>query len=90
MKVNYQKRFFPIKRLISTKKTLLRDGKKVIVKAIKLSTEDGNTNLYSCEYNNNDFIHIGFVSVTDVNNLCLPCCYIKDHYNSTNILKTNL
>ena len=61
------------------------------LKAIKLSGVNETFNYYSCNPSENkDYMYIGFLSKgNNPDNLCMPCCYKKDHSTSTNKSKKN-
>lgn len=71
----------------------LKNGE--IIRAVKLPELDetgfptGNEFYYACDPNNNNtHIHIDFLSKSNnPNNLCMPCCFIKDPYISNNFQK---
>jgi hypothetical protein len=64
------------------------DGKnvKTTIRAIKLPGEDGSYIYYTCDPSeNNEHIYIGFLARgNNPNDLCMPCCFKKDHYNTDN------
>lgn len=71
------------------KKTIIIEkGKKreVIIKAVKLSGDNGTFNYYTCDPDNNKKdCFIGFLSKSNnPNDLCMPCCFKKDHSNTSN------
>lgn len=59
---------------------------KVIVKAVKLPSEEGKFVYYTCNpEENNEYIHVGFLSKSNnPNDLCMPCCFKKDQADSSN------
>ncbi len=63
-------------------------GKKreVVIKAIKLSTDNGSYNFHTCDPDhNNKYSFIGFLSKSNnPNDLCMTCCYKKDQSDTTN------
>lgn len=61
----------------------------VTIKAVKLYNNDSTYNVYTCDTTeNNKFIHIGFLTKGyNPDNLCMPCCFIKDQYTSSNKFK---
>jgi hypothetical protein len=63
--------------------------KKVIIKAVKLSADDGKHIYYTCNPDdNNDYIYVGFLSKSNnPNELCMPCCFKKDQSTSSNLKK---
>lgn len=65
--------------------------KKVIVKAVKLPSEEGKFVYYTCNPDeNNEYIHVGFLSKSNnPNDLCMPCCFKKDQWTSSNKKKQN-
>ncbi|ADO67325.1 putative VV A7-like early transcription factor large subunit [Cafeteria roenbergensis virus] len=65
--------------------------KDIIMRAINLPTEDGKPIYYYCDPDTNkEHKYIGFLSKgNNPDNLCMPCCFKKDQYASTNPLKTN-
>lgn len=71
------------KKMIVTEK-----GKKkeVIVKTVKLSTENGSYNFHTCDPDhNNKYSFIGFLSKSNnPNDLCMTCCYKKDQSDTVN------
>lgn len=60
--------------------------KETILRAAKLTNNDGTHIFYTCSpEENKDHMHVGFLSrSSNPNGLCLPCCFIKDHYTSKN------
>ena len=60
--------------------------KKVIVKAVKLPSEEGKFVYYTCNpEENNEYIHVGFLSKSNnPSDLCMPCCFKKDQADSSN------
>jgi hypothetical protein len=65
--------------------------KKVIIRAIKLSGDNNTNNYYICNPDTNkEHIYIGFLSKgNNPSELCMPCCFKKDQYNSDNKQKKN-
>ena len=65
--------------------------KKVVVKAVKLPSEEGKFVYYTCNpEENNEYIHVGFLSKSNnPNDLCMPCCFKKDQADSSNKKKQN-
>ena len=63
-------------------------GKKYnsIIKAIKLSGDNNTFNYFSCDPSeNNENMYIGFLARgNNPNDLCMPCCFKKDHLTSVN------
>ena len=69
-----------------------KDSKKeILVRAIPLSSDEGNTNYYYCDPDiNKEHKYIGFLTKgNNPDNLCMPCCFKKDQYDSTNKFKSN-
>jgi hypothetical protein len=68
--------------------TINKNGKKkeVVLRAAKLTNNDGTHIYYTCSpEENKDHMYVGFLSRSlNPNGLCLPCCFIKDHYTSKN------
>ena len=66
---------------------------KVILRAAKISEADdaGKFNFYTCDPSeNNEHMYIGFLSRgNNPNDLCMPCCFKKDHLYSANNKKKN-
>jgi hypothetical protein len=62
---------------------------KTLIKAIKLSNNNNTYNFFTCDpKENNEFIHIGFLTKANTpSNLCIPCCFKKDQYSSNNKFK---
>ena len=76
------------------KKSIIVDkGKKkeVIIKAVKLSGDDGTYNYYTCDpSDNNQYCYVGFLSKSNnPNDLCMPCCFKKDQGNTNNNKKSS-
>lgn len=65
--------------------------KEIIMRAINLPNEDGTPIYYYCDPDiNNKHKYIGFLSKgNNPNDLCMPCCFKKDQYVSTNKTKLN-
>ena len=65
--------------------------KKITVRAVKLSGDDGNFNFYTCDPDENkEHTYIGFLSKSNnPNDLCMPCCFKKDQMFSDNKEKKN-
>ena len=63
---------------------------KAIVKAVKLAGSD-SYNYFTCNpETNGEQIYLGFLSKgNNPNDLCMPCCFKKDHEQSTNKTKRN-
>lgn len=76
-------------------KQIIDKGKKVTVRAIKLSelNDDGkitgNDIYYTCNnIENGEYIHIGFLTKSrNPFGLCMPCCFKKDPYDTKNSKK---
>ena len=64
--------------------------KKTIIRAVRLSGAD-NYNYWTCDHNENmEHKYIGFLPRgNNPNDLCMPCCFKKDQYSSSNIVKKN-
>ena len=64
---------------------------KTIIKAIKLSNSNEMYNYYTCDPSvNKENMYIGFLSKgNNPTNLCMPCCFKKDHSTTNNIKKKN-
>jgi hypothetical protein len=60
--------------------------KEVTIKAVKLPGENGTSIYYTCDpENNNEHCYIGFLSKSNnPNDLCMPCCFKKNHADSDN------
>jgi len=60
--------------------------KQITVKAVKLPGENGILNYFACDPDeNNEHAYIGFLSKSNnPNDLCMPCCFKKDHSTSVN------
>ena len=71
--------------------TIKNKKKQITVKAIKLSGENDMVNYFACDPDeNNDHAYIGFLSKSNnPNDLCMPCCFKKDHSTSVNKKKKN-
>ena len=69
-------------------KQVLVKGKPLIIKAITLSSisEKSNINYFTCDPDKNkENVYIGFLSKSNnPNNLCMPCCFKKDHSSASN------
>lgn len=65
--------------------------KEIIMRAINLPTEEGKAIYYYCDPDmNKKHKYIGFLSRgNNPDNLCMPCCFKKDQYESTNKIKSN-
>ena len=65
--------------------------KQITVKAVKLPEENGTINYFACDPDeNNEHAYIGFLSKSNnPNDLCMPCCFKKDHSTSANKKKKN-
>ena len=64
---------------------------KSVIKAIKLSGDDNTVNFFSCDpTQNQEHMYIGFLARgNNPNDLCMPCCFKKDHMISANKAKKN-
>ena len=64
---------------------------KTVIKAIKLPGENNTFNLFSCDPSQNqEHMYIGFLARgNNPNDLCMPCCFKKDQYVTTNKEKKN-
>ena len=62
-----------------------------VIRAIKLTGEDNVFNYYSCDPSENqEHMYIGFLSRgNNPTDLCMPCCFKKDHLTSSNKIKKN-
>ena len=71
--------------------TIKNKKKQITVKAIKLSGENDTVNYFACDPDeNNEHAYIGFLSKSNnPNDLCMPCCFKKDHSMSVNKKKKN-
>jgi hypothetical protein len=65
--------------------------KNVIIRAIKLQSDETAYNFYTCDpQNNQEHFHIGFLSRgNNPSDLCMPCCFKKDQLNADNDDKRN-
>jgi hypothetical protein len=65
--------------------------KKITVRAIKLSGENGQFNYFTCDPDENaEHSYIGFLSKSNnPNDLCMPCCFKKDQADTANKKKKN-
>lgn len=65
--------------------------KKVTLRAVKLSGENGKYNYYACNPDENqDHMYVGFLTKgNNPNDLCMPCCFKKDQLTSGNKFKMN-
>ena len=65
--------------------------KKITLRAIKLSGENGKYNYYACNPDENqDHMYVGFLTKgNNPNDLCMPCCFKKDQLTSGNKFKMN-
>jgi hypothetical protein len=86
-KLNPKTNFYE-KNVIITEK-----GKKkeISVRAIKLLSDDGKINYFTCDpEENKKHMFIGFLSKSNnPNELCMPCCFKKDHLTGNNKAKRN-
>ncbi|ULY68456.1 putative VV A7-like early transcription factor large subunit [Chlorella virus XW01] len=61
---------------------------KVNIRAVKLGDADGSStgNFYTCDpVENGEHTFVGFLSKSNnPNDLCMPCCFKKDHLDTTN------
>jgi len=65
-------------------------NKEIILKAVKVSTSKGDDDLYySCDPGvNGKFMYVGFLTRSNnPSGLCMPCCFIKDPFESNNKAK---
>jgi hypothetical protein len=64
---------------------------KTVIKAIKLPGENNTFNFYSCDPSQNqEHMYIGFLARgNNPNDLCMPCCFKKDHMTGANKEKKN-
>ena len=64
---------------------------KTIIKAVKLSGEDNTYNFYTCDPSENqEHMYIGFLARgNNPTDLCMPCCFKKDHLVGANKEKRN-
>ena len=75
------------------KKVIVKEGgknKEIILKAVKVSTSKGDDDLYySCDPGvNGKFMYVGFLTRSNnPSGLCMPCCFIKDPFESNNKAK---
>jgi hypothetical protein len=62
---------------------------KTRIRAIKLPGADNTVNFYSCDPSQNkEHIYIGFLAKgSNPNDLCMPCCFKKDHLHGDNKAK---
>ena len=60
--------------------------KEVIIRAAKLTNNDGTHVYYTCSpEENKEHMYVGFLSKSvNPNGLPMPCCFKKDHYTSKN------
>jgi hypothetical protein len=74
-----------------TEITIKKKKHMVTLRAVKLSGDDSSFNFYTCDPSeNNEFMHIGFLSRgNNPNELCMPCCFKKDQLYSANKSKKN-
>jgi hypothetical protein len=63
----------------------------VTIRAVKLTSENGDNIYYTCDPNvNKEHSYIGFLSKgKNPNEMCMPCCFKKDQLNSSNKKKKN-
>ncbi len=71
--------------------TIKKKKYNITLKAVKLFGDENNFNFYTCDPSeNNEFMHIGFLSKgNNPNDLCMPCCFKKDQLTSANKQKKN-
>lgn len=63
-------------------------GKKVLLVAAKPNPD--KSIYYTCNpEKNGEYTYIGFLSKSGVDDLCIPCCFKKNHAESDNITKRN-
>jgi len=64
---------------------------KVVLRAVKLADSENQYNYYTCDPSDNgQHMYIGFLSRgNNPNDLCMPCCFIKDQLKSNNKKKKN-
>jgi hypothetical protein len=64
---------------------------KTVIKAIKLSGENNTVNFFSCDPSQNqEHMYIGFLARgNNPSDLCMPCCFKKDHLVGANKDKKN-
>ena len=64
---------------------------KTILRAVALSGDNDTVNYFTCDPNvNKEHVYIGFLSKgNNPNDLCMPCCFIKDQVNTVNKKKMN-
>ena len=74
-----------------TEITIKKKKHMITLRAVKLSGDDSSFNFYTCDPSeNNEFMHIGFLSRgNNPNELCMPCCFKKDQLYSANKSKKN-
>ncbi len=73
-------------------KTVSKNGKKSVIRAVKLSEIDeggkptGNSLYYACNpKENGEYIYVGFLTKSrNPFGLCMPCCFKKDPYDTVN------
>jgi len=65
--------------------------KKVTLRAVRLTGENGKYNYYACNPDENqDHMFVGFLTKgNNPNDLCMPCCFKKDQLTSGNKFKMN-
>lgn len=72
---------------------LKKKGKieKVVLRAVKLSGENNNYNYFVCNpEENKEHMFVGFLTKgNNPNDLCMPCCFKKDHLTGDNKFKMN-
>jgi len=64
---------------------------KTVIKAVKLSGENNTYNFYTCDPSENqEHMYIGFLTRgNNPSDLCMPCCFKKDHSVGANKEKRN-
>jgi hypothetical protein len=72
-------------------KTVTVKNKKIVIRAIKLPDDDGKFNYFTCNPDENqDHMFVGFLTKSSTpENLCIPCCFKKDHLTGANKFKKN-
>ena len=70
-------------------KEVVINKNKIKLIALKLTGENGNI-FYTCDpKTNNDNMYVGFLTKgTNIFNECMPCCFRKDKFSTTDPLKT--
>jgi hypothetical protein len=65
-------------------------NKEILLKAAKVSDSKGNEDLFiTCDpTNNGKYMYVGFLTKSNnPSGLCMPCCFIKDPFDSNNKAK---